>query len=98
MRLIDADALESKVLKWMPPDPCGVEEKEYPFETDICASLMMEIQQAPIIEPMEGEWIIKIDANDNTYGRCSICGMKQYAGRLNFCPNCGAHMKGITDE
>lgn len=40
----------------------------------------------------QGEWIVEIDANNNTYGRCSICSMKQYAGQLNFCPNCGARM------
>lgn len=82
MRLIDADAL----LKAM--------------ETDVMGGLNYQhfVKEAPTIEPMEGEWIIKIDANNNTYGRCSICGMKQYAGRLNFCPNCGAHMEGITDE
>ena len=42
MRLIDADVLKEKVLEWMPNDPCGIEEKEFPFETDIVASLMME--------------------------------------------------------
>ena len=46
----------------------------------------------------QGEWIIEIDANGNTYGRCSICGMKQYAGQLNYCPDCGARMKGADDE
>ena len=46
----------------------------------------------------QGEWIIEIDANGYTYGRCSICGMKQYAGQLNFCPNCGANMKGDPNE
>ena len=46
----------------------------------------------------QGEWIIEIDANGYTYGRCSICGMKQYAGQLNFCPNCGADMKGDPNE
>ena len=46
----------------------------------------------------QGEWIIKIDANGNTYGRCSICGMRQYAGQLNFCPDCGARMKGAGNE
>lgn len=45
----------------------------------------------------QGEWIIEIDANGNTYGRCSVCGMRQYAGQLNFCPDCGAHMKGADD-
>lgn len=55
-RLIDADALKIKVLKWMPSDPCGIEEREFPFEADIVASLMMEIEEAPTIEP-EPHWI-----------------------------------------
>ena len=44
------------------------------------------------VDRPRGEWIIEIDVNGNTYGRCSICGMKQYAGQLNFCPDCGARM------
>ena len=46
----------------------------------------------------QGEWIIEIDVNNYTYGRCSICGMRQYAGHLNFCPNCGADMRGKINE
>ena len=53
------------------------------------------VKALPSTDRPQGEWIIKTDANDNTYGRCSICGMKQYAGQLNFCPDCGARMKGI---
>ncbi len=52
----------------------------------------------PSADRPQGEWIIEIDANGNTYGRCSICGMRQYAGQLNFCPDCGAHMKGTDDD
>ena len=48
-KLIDAKELKNKVLKWLPPDPCGIEEKEYPFETDICVSMLMEIDDAPTI-------------------------------------------------
>ena len=55
-RLIDADALKDKVLKWLPSDPCGVEEKEMPYETDIVVSLMMEIEDAPTIDAVS-EWI-----------------------------------------
>lgn len=51
MRLIDADELRKNVLKWMPSDPCGKEEKEFPFETDICASMVMEIDDAPTVQP-----------------------------------------------
>ena len=45
-----------------------------------------------------GKWIIEKDVNGYTYGRCSICSMKQYAGQINFCPNCGADMRGADDE
>lgn len=48
-RLIDAKELRNNVLKWLPPDPCGIEEREYPFETDICVSMVMEIDDAPTI-------------------------------------------------
>ena len=51
MRLIDADALMESVKKWLPEDPCGKEEKEFPFETDICVSMLMEIAEAQTIEP-----------------------------------------------
>lgn len=47
MRLIDADELMKKVKKWLPPDPCERKEKEFPFETDICVSMLMEIEEAP---------------------------------------------------
>lgn len=59
MRLIDATALERKVIEWMPSDPCGREEKERPFETDIVVSLMMEIEEAPTIDinRPHGEWV-----------------------------------------
>ena len=57
MRLIDADELKRNVLKWMPSDPCGREEKEFPFEIDICVSMIMEIDEAPTIVP-EQNWTL----------------------------------------
>ncbi len=56
--LIDRDTIEKAVLKWMPPDPCGREEKEFPFETDICVSMMMEIEEQDTVIEAEGaeEW------------------------------------------
>ena len=38
----------------MPPDPCGREEKEFPFETDICVSMMMEIEEQDAVIKAEG--------------------------------------------
>lgn len=57
MRLIDADELRKNVLKWMPSDPCGKEEKEFPFETDICVSMILEIDETPTIVS-EQNWIL----------------------------------------
>lgn len=68
MRLIDADALKNKVLEWMPSDPCEIEEKEIPFETDIVVSLMMEIEEAPTIEqPIWIPCIERLPERDGDY-------------------------------
>ena len=56
MRAIDADELKKCVLKWLPEDPCGKQEKEMPFETDICVSMLMEIDKQPTIQPKQ-RWI-----------------------------------------
>lgn len=53
MRLIDAYALSKSILEWLPPDPCGRPEMEHPFETDICVSMLMEIEDAPTIDAVE---------------------------------------------
>jgi hypothetical protein len=104
MRLIDADRLKGKVLEWMPSDPCGIEEKEFPFETDIAVSLMMEIEEAPTIEPerQKGEWI---GADSQCGIGCPFCGtpVDDFCHSIdyidldykpNFCPNCGADLRG----
>lgn len=49
-------------------------------------------------ERKKGEWILKKDAAGNRYGRCSKCGMIQYAGQLNYCPNCGTSMVRGEEE
>lgn len=82
VRLIDANALHKAVKKWLPQDPCGKEEKEFPFETDICVSMLMEIEKAPTAEAepvWHGRWEwyeepITSLCPDPDYGwRCSHC-------------------------
>lgn len=53
--LIDRQTLKNAVLKWLPHDPCGDEYKERPFETDICVSMMMEIEEQDAVIEAEGE-------------------------------------------
>lgn len=85
MRPIDADAL---IKRWDEMSVRGRTE----FDQEIMVAPSIDIDRP------QGEWIIEIDVNGNTYGRCSICGMRQYAGQLNFCPDCGARMKGVSDK
>lgn len=57
----------------------------------------------PAAEPKQGEWTI-FDEESNTY-ECTICGEPwtliegtPKENYMNFCPNCGAKMKGADDE
>ena len=53
----------------------------------------------------QGEWIYRTDVGWHAVRQCSLCGWTQsysdtkYMGyRYNYCPHCGAHMKGADDE
>lgn len=71
---------------------CGEEEYDDGIETaiNVCA-----IADAADVRPVtHGKWIVKIDSEEKTYGVCSCCGYKQYAGHLKYCPECGGKMDG----
>lgn len=68
------------------------------FQDECCSAVVGDFEKLPSADRLQGEWIIEKDTNGNTYGRCSVCSMKQYAGQLNYCPNCGCRMKGADDE
>ena len=90
MRPIDADKLKKCVLKWLPKDPCGIEEKEMPFETDICVSMLMEIDEQPTIQP---EIIYCKDCKHHWTYKCmdsmpiERCDLEQtfYDAEIDFC-------------
>lgn len=86
-RLIDADLLE--------PD-ADYDDGEF------WAVSMTQIRNAPTIEPerKKGKWIPQ-DFNKSNgmttttvyyFPKCSVCGWA--ANNTNFCPNCGADMRG----
>ena len=51
-----------------------------------------------VIEPKRGEWVADIE--HQYHYRCSNCGIlaESECKIWNFCPNCGARMKGADDE
>ncbi len=87
MRLIDADALIFELEEW----------KKNPNNDDSAVDLVNHfigiIKALPSAEPKTGKWI---DCNWSI--RCSECGYSMPWAVRNFCPNCGARMKGGDTE
>ena len=95
-RLIDADALYEAVCRlWDKSDSEDFEKGVFEI-----------IYNAPTIDAVEvvrGEWIIEKTLYDNYNYRCNNCDWYEThayldCGTYNFCPNCGARMKGADDE
>jgi len=95
MRPIDADALIKKYGDWY------VEEgTESGFIGTLKNLLATEPTAQP--EPQEGHWIRRGCGLDIEC-KCSVCGYKDFVEphdtywfKRNYCPNCGARMKGAT--
>ena len=88
MRLIDADALHDALKakqKWVVR--CEDKHNEgYTYD-----QVHFAIDDAPTIEPKQGEWI---DLPRKMF-KCSECGqIYQVLEPKNFCSNCGCQMKG----
>ena len=53
---------------------------------------------ADVVERKHGKWIDCKGSNGRDYRKCSECLHTQdITGLLNFCPNCGADMRGDDD-
>ena len=85
MRLIDADEIYYNTL-------LKTGNKEHPLEWAVTHS---QIDKTPTIEWRKmGEWLFPY--GDKKYKRCSVCERDYYSipHTSNFCPNCGADMRG----
>ena len=88
MRLIDADALIDKYGDWYTEE--GMEE-------GYIGTIKGIVDSMPTIEERKtGEWIVEDDGYTECC-RCDQCG-KRYVDISNFCPNCGADMRGGNHE
>lgn len=94
MRLIDADKLKKDVL--------NLQDCYNGFsDTYDKACIIGVIDEQPTIEPerKKGKWLHKSKQlavlNTAWWYECSICGYHAFNGmRTDFCPNCGAEMRG----
>ena len=62
-----------------------------------CGGQCNKIEDEPQTERPQGEWKPKNHHTDY----CSNCGFEETQWRTadyNFCPSCGARMKGVDDE
>lgn len=87
MRLIDADALKEYIdlQKWRKFDGCTIGE----------AFKIMTDEQPTIEERKMGKWERKL--YQTPWPICSECGIYG-ANESNYCPNCGADMRGEENE
>ena len=102
MRLIDADALISKIEEHMPLSWTD-SESELQAVLDYHAYLTTISTAATIdaVPVVRGEWVL-LGENEHDYEtsleeRCSLCGRYVYRydtqPQDNYCPNCGAKME-----
>ena len=59
-----------------------------------------ELRKIPTVEPKRGEWIVH---SNGKMCDCSVCNESydrtfEYVDEWNFCPNCGADMRGADNE
>ena len=93
--LIDRKAALKAINSWR-----GRFSEEYNEAIDDCEN---SIKELPTIqpEPKEGHW--KKDESDDCpivfqqFRICSVCGTIEMS-ETNYCPNCGAKMKGVRNE
>lgn len=97
-RYIDADAFEKYITRdeWDTPDETWRPESEFGLIIDA-------IPTADVVEVVHGEWI-NIDKRGKNV-QCSKCGntldlrgVNAGRGDANYCPNCGAEMRGGQNE
>lgn len=84
-RYIDADLIVEKLKKTITNRPTA-------FINNVLIGLL---EEAPTVN-LYGEWRINCDGY---YPYCSNCGTEPKNGVMsNFCPECGAYMKGARNE
>lgn len=56
----------------------------------LAKAVVNEVPSADVVESKHGKWLLD--------GRCSECFEYSLSSHKNFCPNCGADMRGSDNE
>lgn len=79
---------------------CFCEETKMMLCGDL-RKILEKINEIPSAKPerRKGEWIYDTervwhDGGIHSQYHCSVCGFQIFEGRCNFCPYCGAEMRG----
>ena len=73
-------------------------ESFYKIDKSVLNIMVFKIKQLPSVQPRKGKWISGY-AHHGVEFKCSVCGETtvesfMYKPRWNFCPMCGADMRG----
>ena len=63
---------------------------------DCIAEAIFIIPSADVAPVRHGQWLC-VDTDTEQFFLCNICKKKEY-WESDYCPNCGADMRGINDE
>lgn len=101
MKPVDGDKI-AKSIRNLWREFCDIKEddEEYEYNIGMCGGLLLGLRivsAAPILWPKYGYWINEHeDGHGSWVGTCSECGKENHVD--NFCPYCGADMRGTEDE
>ena len=97
MRRIDADTLIESIKR-----QCGFcklmpDEEIRQLAVIMEKGLIEEVNNAPTVDSRRGKWIYQFRDSENEEYKCSECDYPT-AVKHNYCPNCGADMRGKDNE
>ena len=60
--------------------------------------MIYEMPAADVAPARNGRWGVEVGMNFFKERNCPVCKKRIESNFWNFCPNCGADMRGINDE
>ena len=66
------------------------------IDADVVISDIKGMKAADVAPVVHGRWLC-VDTDTEQFFLCNRCKKKEY-WESNYCPNCGADMRGINDE